>query len=305
MRTPGGILPYVMLVVAAVAYGGLFSLNKIAAEAGFPALAYTFWQCLLAGAILLGIAAVGGRPPGLGARALLAYLVIGGLGIGLPIALLSYVAPKLPAGILTLVLALSPPFTYLFGVLARLERFHILGVLGILFGFAGILLIAGPTAVLPTAEMAGWFLLCLLAPVCFAVANVSAALLRPPATSSVAMGSGVLIGAAAVLVPIIVATGQYYGFPHFPTPGDWAMLGATAVECIVIVLFLAIVESSGPVFFAQFNYLAVLAGIGWSRLIFGERLDVVVWAAFALMVTGVVLTSIRPQARRLAQPAVN
>ena len=45
-------------------------------------------------------------PPGLGLAHLRAYLVIGALAIGLPTALLPYVAPNLPVSVLTLVLAL-------------------------------------------------------------------------------------------------------------------------------------------------------------------------------------------------------
>ena len=287
-------VPYLMLVAAAVIYGSVFSLNKIAAEAGLPPIGYAFWQSILAGLALLVVAFMRGTPPGLGAVHLRAYVVIGALVFGLPVALLTYVAPNLPAGIVTLVLALSPPLTYLFGMAARIERFYWTGALGILLGFGGVLVLIGPTAALPNAAMVGWFALSLAAPVMFAGANVLASVLRPPAAGSVAMGAGVLLGSSAVLAVIMAITGQTYWFADFPTTGDWAVLLAAGVNAAFVVLFLEIVRRAGPVFFAQFNYLAVLAGIGWGWLIFSETLNALVWVAFALMVAGVVLTSYKP-----------
>ena len=74
------------------------------------------------------------------------------------------------------------------------------------------------------------------------------------------------------------------------------MLIAIGINTVFVVLFLEIIRLSGPVFFAQFNYLAVFAGIAWGWAVFGESLNAMVWVAFALMVVGVVLISIKPRA---------
>jgi len=80
------------------------------------------------------------------------------------------------------------------------ERFRWLGLIGLLFGFAGVVLIVAPGASLGGADAWKWFLLALLAPVMFAGSNVAAAILCPPASSSVATGAGVMLGSAAVLL---------------------------------------------------------------------------------------------------------
>lgn len=296
MPTRRRALPFVLLIAAAAIYGGIFSVNKIAAEAGLPPIGYAFWQSLGAGVVLLVVSLVMRAPPGLGFAHLRAYLVIGALAIGLPTALLTYVAPNLPVSVLTLVLALSPPLTYLFGMAARIERFYWLGTAGILCGFGGVLVLVGPTAALPDSEMVGWFMMSLAAPAMFAGSNVSAALLRPPATTSVAMACGVLLGSSALLLVVMLATGQTYGFPDFPSSGDWALLIAIGINTVFVVLFLEIIRLSGPVFFAQFNYLAVFAGIAWGWAVFGESLNAMIWVAFALMIVGVLLISIKPRA---------
>jgi drug/metabolite transporter (DMT)-like permease len=261
----------------------------VAADAGITPFAYTFWQSLLAGLLLLGYCAVRRSLPSTAMANLRAYGVIGTLAVGLPIALLTYAASRLPAGVLTLVLALSPPFTYGFGVLLRLDRLSWFGVLGILFGFAGVTVLVAPTASLPDPGASGWFMLSLLASVMFAGTNVLAAVLRPPAEDSVAMASGTLLGAAVVPLVLLVVIDHGGGFRGFSTNGWIALAGAVAMNSAVFVLYLEIVRTAGPTFFAQVNYIVIPAGIGWGVLLFGERHSVYVWFALALMFVGMAM----------------
>ena len=292
MNKSFNLFPYVMLITAAIIYGSLFSLNKIAAEASWPPVSYAFWTSLVAGAILYLIALLRKEPPQWSWPHLRIYFIIGGLGIAFSTSLLTYVAPNMPAGVLTMVLALTPPFTYLISVIIRIDRLYILGVLGILFGFGGVAILVGPTAVLPTADMVGWFLLSLLAPLCFAIANVAAAVLRPLEATSVTMAAGILLGSAIIVVPFMFIFDQW-SMPGGMGAGDWALMGSVLANCIVVILFLEIVRIAGPTFFAQFNYLAVVAGIGWGALIFGERLGIGIWLALALMAIGIILMALK------------
>ena len=182
-----------------------------------------------------------------------------------------------------MVLALSPPCTFIMGVAARVERFRWLGLLGLLFGFAGVVLIVAPGASAAEPIAWQWFLLALLAPVMFAGSNIAAALLQPPASSSLATAAGVLLGSALVLLPVMLLAGQVW----VPTRLDQAAIGtllAVAINAAFLVLFLEIIRRAGPVFFAQFNYLAVLAGVAWGAAIFGERLSIYVIAAMVLLI---------------------
>src|SRR5271167_4908531 len=98
-------IAYAMLVAGAVVYGGIFSVNKLAAAAGVPPLAYGFWQSFGAGLLLWIILALKGERLALGRAYLFSYLVIGALAVGIPMSLLTYAAPRQPAGLLTIVLA--------------------------------------------------------------------------------------------------------------------------------------------------------------------------------------------------------
>ena len=289
-------IAYVLLVAAAVVYGAIFSVNKMAAAAGMPPLAQGFWQSLGGGLLLWIILALKGEKLTLGGRHLLSYLVIGALAVGVPMSLLTYAAPHLPAGLQTIVLAFSPPLTFLLGMLARIERFRVLGLLGLAFGFAGLLVIIvglGLEASAPDAWQ--WFALSLIAPLLFACSNLAAALLRPPLSSSLSMAAGMLLGSSAMLIPIVAIAGQV----SVPTgAGAIAALIAAAINAVFFILFFEIIRLAGPTFFAQFNYLAVLAGVGWSIAIFGDGLSIYFFVAMLLMFAGVFLS-----ARGAAPPA--
>lgn len=289
-------IAYVWLVGAAIVYGAIFSVNKLAAAAGTPPLAQGFWQSLGGGLLLLIILALKGRKLALGRRHLLSYLVIGALAVGVPMSLLTYAAPHLPAGLQTIVLALSPPLTYFLGMLARIERFRVLGLLGLAFGFAGVLIIIVGLGLEESAPDAWrWFALSLIAPMLFACSNLAAALLRPPLSSSLSMAAGMLVGSSAMLIPIMAIAGQ----ASVPTgAGVIAALIAASINAVFFVLFFEIIRLAGPTFFAQFNYLAVLAGVGWSIAIFGEGLSIYFFVAMLLMFAGVFLS-----ARGAAPPA--
>ena len=55
------------------------------------------------------------------------------------------------------------------------------------------------------------------------------------------------------------------------------------------ITFLIIIRAAGPVFFSQFNYVVVVAGLGWGILFFQESHSAYVWAAAVLMLAGVAL----------------
>ncbi len=287
----GSLRAYVMLAAAALIYGAVFTVNRFAADAGVPPLAYSFWQSFGAGVVLWGVLTLNHERLALSRQHLTGYMVIGVLVIGIPITLLTYIAPRLPAGVMTLVLALSPPFTFFLSVLTRLERFRLAGVLGLVCGFIGVVLVVAPGAT-PGSGAWKWFLLALVAPLLFAASNVAAAVLRPPAASSVAMGAGVLLGSSVVLLPVMLIAGQAW-LPSGFDGGTIAALIAVGINAAFLVLFFEIIRTAGPTFFAQFNYLAVLAGVGWGALILGERLTVTFFAAMALMFAGVFLAGYR------------
>ncbi|MGE0119888.1 MAG: DMT family transporter [Dongiaceae bacterium] len=289
---------YSLLLILGINYGAFYTVNRLAADAGIPPIAYAFWQSLGAAIVLVVAALARGDRLGLSRAHIVSYLVIGPLALGIPVSLLTFVAPNLPAGALTLVLALNPPITYGLSMLFGVDRFRSLVLAGLTFGLMGVAMIVGPSATLGGPGKGGWYLLGLIAPVLIGSSNVAAAILRPPVASSLSMSAGVMLGAALPLLPTMLIAGQGWEPVGASIDALIPLIAAIAVNCIGYVLFFEVVRMAGPTFFSQFSYFAVLAGIAWSNLVLGERPSAYLVVAMLLMFMGMFTAGYRLDAPR-------
>ena len=285
------IVPTLLLLIGGISYGGIFSANKLAAGVSFPVFAYTFWIALFAGLALLFVGAICGNLPPTSRAHLLQYLRLAVLAVMLPVLATAFAAHALPAGVITLVLTLVPGLTYLMSFAIGLERFEALSLAGLALGAAGVLLIVLPDQGLPDAGAWVWMLVALVGAVAAAGSNVVAAAYRPPRSHSLALACGILLAAAVVLLPIMLVTDGPYLFSDAGWQGIAGMAWAAAIHCVTFYCFQEVTRRAGAVFFAQFNYLVVAAGIFWALLIFDETLGLWVWAALACMVVGLWLVN--------------
>ena len=285
------IVPTLLLLLGGISYGGIFSANKLAAGVSFPVFAYTFWIALFAGLALLIVGAVTGNLPPTRRAHLLQYLRLALLAVMLPVLATAIAARELPAGVITLVLTLVPGVTYLMSFAIRMERFEAMSLAGLALGAGGVLLIVLPEQSLPDAGAWVWMLVALVAAVAAAGSNVVAAAFRPPKTHSLALACGILLAAAVVMLPVMLIADGPYLFTDAGWQGIAGMAWAAAIHCVTFYCFQEVTRRAGAVFFAQFNYLVVAAGIFWALILFDETLSIWVWAALACMVVGIWLVN--------------
>ena len=286
-----GVLPIVYLFVLGFCFGVSFVLNKIATTNGVPFIPYVFWQSIGA-ALILGVAAAGMRQlPAVTAAHLRIYVVMALLNVAIPYLVLAYVAPKLPASLLPIGLALVPGVIYLMALAFRLERFGWLRFGGIGLGLAGVLLILLPKASLPEPGMAGWLALSLLATFSFSLRAVLVPLMRPPATPSLSLACGLLITASVIMLVIMAASGQWWAFDGAFGIGHGMVLAAMVNNALLLVLIFEIIRLTGPVFFGGVNYVSMLIGVALGIIIFDERHTMWVWLAIALVLAGLYLVN--------------
>ena len=294
------VVPTLLLLLGGISYGGIFSANKLAAGVSFPVFAYTFWIALFAGLALLIVGAVIGKLPPTSRAHLLQYLRLALLAVMLPVLATAIAARELPAGVITLVLTLVPGVTYLMSFAMRMERFEALSLAGLALGAGGVLLIVLPEQSLPEAGAWVWMLVALVAAVAAAGSNVVAAAYRPPQTHSLALACGILLVAAVVMLPVMLVADGPYLFTDAGWPGIGGMAWAAAIHCVTFYCFQEVTRRAGAVFFAQFNYLVVAAGIFWALILFDETLSIWVWAALACMVVGIWLVNTGARRRTVA-----
>ena len=283
------LLPTVLLLLGGISYGSLFTANKIAIDAGFPFIAYAFWQALFAGAVLLVLSAIFSKLPSLRRENLRVFALVAVFGFLGPLLVVTFVADRLPPAVLTLCAALIPATTYVLTLALRMDQLRWLSVAGVLLGFGGILLIVVPTGSLPEPGAWVWVLFSLLMPLAAAVNNVAGARYSPVGVSALALAGGMMTVSALLLLVAMLAEGDLFLPTDAAPSGLWGLLWATAGQAITYSCFFEIVRRAGALFFATLNYVVVAAGIFWASIFFGTALSHWVWAAVAVLVVSLVL----------------
>ena len=290
VRNPG-LVPVVMLFVLGLSFGVVFALNLTARSNGVPFLSFVFWQSLGGAAILFVACAALRRLPSLRLAHLRVYGITGALNLAIPYTVLSFVAPKVPSGLLSIGLVLVPAVVYALALMIGLDRFRWIRLGGILLGLVGVLLLLVPRTSLPSPDMVPWVALGLAAPLCYAFNAVLIALLRPPAASSLGLGFGLLSASTVYMAVAMLATGEWWAFDGAFGAGHWATIGAMVNNVVSYTLIFEIIRRAGPVFFSTVNYLATLAGIGVGILAFGDSHSLWIWSALVLMFAGLFLVN--------------
>ena len=286
-------LPLFLLLVMGVAWGGSFSLLRIARFDGASGFGLAFWEGFGSGVPLLLLLLLTRQRFPLDPRSLRFYALSGLLGITVPASALFAAALFLPAGIVAMSNALVPIATYAFALAMAVERFAPLRALGLVAGLAGVLLVLLPEASLPDPSMAHWALLCFAAVIAYGAQNIYVAKAAPSGMSALAMSAGTLLGGGLLILPVVVATGGFLSLLPPWQPAQMAAMGMMAINASGTVGFLWLIRTAGPVFTSQCAYLVVLFGMLWGIMIFGESHSGWIWAALVLMIAGVLLVSLR------------
>ena len=301
--TGGRLLAFAYMVTLAVTYSLVISLNRIATTAGIPFIPYVFWQVLGAGVLLWVICLALRRRPPVTRDSAISYLLVGLFGFAVPFSVLAAAAPNAPASVIALTLPMTPVLVYGFAIMIGMDRFHWLRTLGIAASFGGVLLALLPKASLPSPDMVPWVVLALGAPLCYSIANLSAARFRPPASGPIELSTGVLTGATILMLPIMAVDGSWWAFSAPIGDGAWTIFIALVINALFMVLMYEVLRLAGPVVFSTYNYIATLCGMGWAALIFGDQPSVWIWASLALLFLGLYLVNRQPKAARAAKEA--
>ena len=278
-----------LLVLSGVLAGGAISLTKLARINGVPFIPFVFWMTVISAVGLLAASLVRRAPPPLRLDHVRSYAIVGLLATVLPQVVISLVAPKIPPAIFALNYTLIPALVFVMALAIGLERFRWAALGGILLGLIGVLLIVLPDASLPDPAMAGWVIVGLAVPLCFALSIISGTKFRPPQARSVSMAAGVQITAALCLLVLMVVEGSWWSFDGGFDTGAQALVAVGLFYVLFWICFFEILRLAGPIFFANINYLATLAGVIWGMAMFGDALSGWVWAALALMLGGLYL----------------
>ena len=185
--------PWLLLLILGVAWGGSFSLAKIAVEEGAHPLGVNYWQSLIGAAVLIGYLGVTRQSLPVGRNYLSFYLICGVLGSVVPGLLYFYAVTHISPGVLAITIATVPIMTYIAAALIQIERSSIFRLLGVCFGVLSIVLLIMPTESLPDRSALLWIFAAIAAAACYAGENLVIALRLPEEANAFVVLCGMLI----------------------------------------------------------------------------------------------------------------
>jgi drug/metabolite transporter (DMT)-like permease len=290
----GGLVTPGLLVTNGSLIAGIYACAKVAAEHGVSSLGMLSWQLLFAAAVMVLVVAVRREWPRLTGANLRYAGVAGVLGITGPNLVTFAALGHLPAGLIGVLTALSPLFTYTIALALRIERPNALRAAGVVLGLAGVLAIVLPRGALPTPDAMPWALFAMAAPLLLAAGNVYRTLAWPEDLKPMSAAVLLLALQALLLVPLALATGHF----ELPGPGtrssDIALLAAGGLTVAFYLGAFELQKRGGPVVVGQMGYVITIASLAIGMLVFGERPAAATFAAVAVVLAGVALVNRRP-----------
>ena len=215
------------------------------------------------------------------------------LGAAIPSVLFYYAAPHVPAGVLSITVALIPLMTYGFSIPLKLETFSVVRAVGLVFGVIAICLIALPENSLPDPATLPWIFIACISALCYAVENIILGFKSALTVGPMRLAMGMNLIAAVTLLPITILTDSYFS-PSLPLKTvDYAVIGLGLITVVAYTMFVLSVALFGSVFSSQVGYIVTLTGVFWGMIIFGESPSVWIWLSLCAMIVGLALVTPR------------
>lgn len=290
--------PLLLLVLTGLLLGATLPVVRLAGEAGWSPMAFTFFAALGSGLVLL-LSRRGARPP-LPAGSVKYSFIAGILSVAIPNSLVFIVMPALGTTLTSLAYTLPPLLTYAFGWVLGMEQYRPARLAGVLIGLAGVVILALSR---PIHEGSGGlaFLLAAGIPISVAAGNVYRKRYLPEGVGAHVLAGGMLLAGAIALFPLMLAAG-----PVPRTAWHWLLVllqcGFTTLGYLVYFRFQKVAD---PVYFSQLGYVMSTTGVLGGVLLFNEALTVWMPVSVAVIATGISLVNRRTPSRFPSKPTRN
>ena len=283
---------YLALVVMGATWGITPVFIKIAVNAGHHPIGMIVWTNLVA--VIMSGVVTGARRRRLpiSLSHLKLYLGVSLLGAVIPNLLNFTAALHLPAGIMSILIALVPMFAMPIALLMGFEKTSVVRFIGTLCGALAIILIVGPDTGLPDASKVGFVFVALGASLCYGGEGNFITWFGMRGLDPVQVLFGASLVGLLIALPLAAATGTFIPLENLGLP-ELAIVSASVISWGTYATYIWLIGKAGPVFASQVAYLVTAFGVIWAMLLLGERYSIWVWMAFALMIIGITL--VRPR----------
>ncbi|RDZ26622.1 DMT family transporter [Lysobacter silvisoli] len=291
-----------LTLIAGSLVGAIFVIGKLLLGRGLSPLIVSLIQTGGASAVLLSVLAARGQRLSLTAADRRFYLVAGLIAVAGSALLGNWVLARIPAGIYTVVVTLSPMFTSLFNALAERRWPSATALAGTALGLAGVLLVLVPRARSVEAEQALALGVAVGVPVLLAIGNVYRSRHWPSGLSAPMSTAGTMLVQTLAVLPLLAVSGQSASAAELGAA--WPLLLAMVLVTLAAnVAAAALQRIADSVAYSQIGYVIALTGVVWGAVLFGERLGWSFVPAVALVFAGIVLANRRAAPAAVAVPS--
>ncbi|NQV45232.1 MAG: EamA family transporter [Rhodospirillales bacterium] len=135
-------------------------------------------------------------------------VVISLLGYVLPLLAAVYASPYVPAGVMTLMVSLTPVVTVATAVLFRTEAVSLNRAMAIAMGAATVITVLLPAFEIPDGQLFGWMVLMLVVPISYGVESVYVSAYWPDGLDVIQVGTGEVVLSAVMVLPLYLIWGE-------------------------------------------------------------------------------------------------
>ncbi len=205
-------------------------------------------------------------------RGVIKFLVIAGLlGYFFPIYTELLAAAHIDAGLLTLLVTMTPLITIFVAGISKTERIHLRQIIASGLGTIGLLLLFIPTAAMPAESMRLWALVALFVPISYAVYNVYVAKYWPSSLTPLQLATGESIASTIIALPFFLldlteaqVTSAYE---------NWDLICAVVlVTAVEVWAFFELIKRAGPIYVSFSSFVTLLSGYFWGWLLLDEQI---------------------------------
>lgn len=284
---------YAALVLMGAIWGAVFPITKIAVSTGYKPFGIMLWQMLIGVVLAIAIQLLRGKRLHFRREHMPVYIGVALLGSVLPNYFSYTASAQLPAGIVSIIIALVPLFSMPIALALGYEKLSALRTLGALSGAVAIALLIGPEAALPDPSKYWFVLVMAVAPLLYGMEANFLTYMGDRGLDAVQVLFGATVIGLVCAIPLSWVSGQ--GISPFEPWGapKLAIVSGAALNFCAYVGYVWLIRRAGPVFSSQVAYLVTGWGVVISMVFLGERYSIWVWIAMGLMLLGIAL--VRPR----------
>lgn len=284
-----------LLFILAMVWSSSFTVIKVGMDV-LPPVTFAMLRVCFGAVVLYSWLKLRGLSLPRSPKLWMSFTLIGLFGNALPFALINWGEQKIASGLAAILIAAMPLAALMLGRFFSDEIFNTRRVVGVVTGFAGVVLLIGPQELMHLGEDALRQVAVAVAAISYAVAGI---LLRKlPTAKPAEHGAGVLIASSALLIPAALLADQPWTLHYSADALAAALYLGVFPTALATILLIIVVSSRGVTFLSLNNYLIPVLGVLWGFLFLGEPVTSEILVALALILIGIAIAGRGPATRQ-------